>query len=38
MTEVQRDTIVSPPDGLMIYQTNGTTGIYARVSGAWKLL
>jgi hypothetical protein len=35
MTKVQRDAIGTPEDGLMIYQTDGTAGVKARVGGAW---
>lgn len=38
MTKAQRDAIGTPPDGLMLYQTDGTAGIKARVSGAWVTL
>lgn len=38
MTKVQRDAIGTPADGLMLYQTDGTAGIKARVGGAWVTL
>lgn len=38
MTKAQRDAIGTPPDGLMLYQTDGTAGVKARVAGAWVTL
>lgn len=38
MTEAERDAISSPADGLVIYQTNATAGLYVRSSGAWVKL
>jgi uncharacterized protein (TIGR02145 family) len=38
MTEVERDAISSPADGLVIYQTDGTAGLYVRSSGVWEKL
>lgn len=38
MTKTQRDAISSPPDGLLIYQTDGTAGVKARIGGAWYTL
>lgn len=38
MTSAERDAIGTPADGLMIYQTDNTPGIYARVSGSWTQL
>jgi hypothetical protein len=38
MTMTERNAIATPADGLMIYQTDNTPGIYARVSGAWTQL
>ncbi len=35
MTETERDAITSPADGLVIYQTDGTVGLYVRNSGSW---
>lgn len=38
MTKTQRDAISSPADGLLIYQTDGTAGVKARIGGAWYTL
>lgn len=38
MTKAQRDAIGAPPDGLMIYQTDGTVGLHARQAGAWVVV
>ena len=35
MTKTQRDAITSPPQGLLIYQTNSTPGLYY-YEGSWK--
>ncbi len=35
MTKTQRNAIASPADGLIVYQTDNTPGLRARVSGAW---
>lgn len=35
MTKTQRDAIASPPDGLVIYQTDNTPGPRWRVNGGW---
>ncbi len=37
LTQDQRDAIVGPADGLLIYQTDNITGIYI-YEGGWKLL
>ncbi len=38
MTQAQRDAIASPATGLMIYQTDGTTGFYFYDGSAWQLI
>lgn len=38
MTKAQRDAIGTPANGLLIYQTDGTAGVKARVAGAWVTL
>ena len=38
MTEAERDAITSPADGLVIYQIDGTLGLYVRSSSAWVKL
>jgi hypothetical protein len=35
MTQAQRNLISSPAEGLLIYQTDGTPGLYQRTSNAW---
>src|SRR5688572_21202232 len=35
MTMAQRNAIVSPAAGLLIYQTNGTAGLYSFNGSAW---
>ena len=35
MTEAQRNAITLPADGLVIFQTDGTVGLYVRSSGSW---
>jgi hypothetical protein len=37
MTEVQRVAIVTPSIGLMVYQTDGTAGLYQFDGGVWSL-
>ncbi|MBE0638811.1 MAG: hypothetical protein IH598_09845 [Bacteroidales bacterium] len=36
MTEAERDDIVTPAEGLMIYQTDGTEGFYYFNGTSWK--
>jgi hypothetical protein len=36
MTQTQRNAITSPPVGLLIFQTNGTSGFYYYTGSAWK--
>jgi hypothetical protein len=36
MTQAQRQAIPSPANGLVVYQTNGTSGLYLRDAGVWK--
>lgn len=38
MTKAQRDAIAAPPNGLTVYQTDGTAGLKCRVAGAWVSL
>ena len=38
MTEAQKNAISSPATGLLIYQTNNTTGFYYYNGSAWTLL
>lgn len=38
MTEEDRDDIMSPAEGLLIYQTNGTEGFYFYDGSIWKPL
>ena len=38
MTSMQRLAIVSPATGLMVYQTDGTEGLYIKKSGGWALI
>ena len=38
MTEVQRDAIVTPAKGLMIFQTDGTAGFYYYDGTAWTAI
>jgi hypothetical protein len=35
MTSVQRIAISTPAEGLMVYQTDGTPGLYIVISGSW---
>lgn len=36
MTQAQRDAITTPPVGLLIFQTDGTSGFYYYTGTAWK--
>ena len=38
MTEVQRDAIVTPATGLMIFQTDGAAGFYYYDGTAWTAI
>ncbi|MBL0020359.1 MAG: hypothetical protein IPP17_28975 [Bacteroidetes bacterium] len=38
MTLVQRNAIATPATGLLIYQTNGTTGFYYYNGTAWTAI
>lgn len=38
MTSIQKNAIVSPATGLLIYQTDGTSGFYYYTAGSWILL
>jgi hypothetical protein len=38
MTAAQRAAIASPATGLMVYQTDGTEGVYVYSGGTWKSL
>jgi hypothetical protein len=38
MSSTDRLAIVSPADGLQVYQTDGVSGIYMAKSGTWSLL
>jgi uncharacterized coiled-coil protein SlyX len=38
MTKAQRDGILTPVEGLLIYQTNSTAGFYYYDGGAWKAI
>lgn len=37
MNQAQRALILSPPDGLIVYQTDSYTGLYSGLSSGWKL-
>ena len=38
LTGTQKDAIVSPAEGLLVYQTTAPTGFYYYTGGAWKLM
>jgi hypothetical protein len=38
MTTTQRTAIASPAEGLIVYQTDGTVGLYIYSGGSWKSL
>lgn len=38
MTAAQRNAIVAPADGLMVYQTNGNAGYFYASNGTWTAL
>jgi len=38
MTSAQKTAISSPRNGLVIYQSDGTAGVYAYVGGSWVLI
>ena len=38
MTSAQRLAIATPATGLMVYQTDGTEGLYIKKSGGWALI
>jgi hypothetical protein len=38
MTSAQRTAISSPATGLVVYQTDGTEGLYIKTASAWKAL
>jgi len=38
MTEAERDAIVNPAEGLMIYQTDGVSGFYYRNATNWAVV
>jgi hypothetical protein len=38
LTQTQRTALVSPPLGLMVYQTNGTEGLYINKSTGWTFI
>jgi hypothetical protein len=38
MTQVQRDLIAGPAEGLIVYQTDGAEGFYYRDNGGWYLI
>lgn len=38
LTTTQRLAILAPANGLVVYQTDGATGLYLRDAGAWRRL
>ena len=38
MTQAQRQAIVTTPEGLIVYQTNGVIGLYIYANGTWRTL
>ncbi len=38
LSAAQKDAIVNPAEGLMIFQTTAPSGFYYYISGAWKLI
>jgi hypothetical protein len=37
MTSAQRSAITSPSEGLMVYQTDGSKGIWIYIGNDWKI-
>jgi hypothetical protein len=38
MTQAQRTAIVTPAEGLIVYQTNGVIGLYIYANATWRSL
>ena len=38
MTAAQRTAVASPAEGLLVFQTDGTKGLYYYINGAWTIL
>jgi hypothetical protein len=38
MTQTQRTAIVTPAEGLIVYQTNGVIGLYIYANATWRSL